>query len=132
MVPAGGSAMVDFKMEVPGTYVLARLLHFRAFNKGALGMLKAEGAEAEKASTPVRKSTLRTSLKRSDFRAGRSRSPSPAESGKLTKEEQVNAGRVLFLVAVGPPVTRWKPSVFPRYSHRSPRATTLWPQEALD
>ncbi len=45
LVPAGGSAMVDFKVEVPGTYVLVDHSLFRAFNKGALGMLKVSGPE---------------------------------------------------------------------------------------
>lgn len=45
LIPAGGSAMVDFKMEVPGTYILVDHSLFRAFNKGALGMLKATGPE---------------------------------------------------------------------------------------
>ena len=43
MVPAGGSAIVDFKVEVPGTYILVDHSLFRAFNKGALGMLKVDG-----------------------------------------------------------------------------------------
>ena len=45
IVPAGGSAIVDFKMDVPGTFILVDHALLRAFNKGALGMLKAEGAE---------------------------------------------------------------------------------------
>lgn len=45
MVPAGGSAMVEFGLEVPGTYILVDHSLFRAFNKGALGMLKVEGPE---------------------------------------------------------------------------------------
>lgn len=48
MVPAGGSTIVEFKLEVPGTYVLVDHSLNRAFNKGALGMLKVSGAE-----TPV-------------------------------------------------------------------------------
>ncbi len=43
-IPAGGSAIVEFKVEVPGTYILVDHALFRAFNKGALGMLKVEGA----------------------------------------------------------------------------------------
>ncbi len=43
VIPPGGAAMVDFKVEVPGTYVLVDHALFRAFNKGALGMLKVEG-----------------------------------------------------------------------------------------
>ena len=43
MIPAGGAAIVEFKVVVPGTYVLVDHALFRAFNKGALGMLKVEG-----------------------------------------------------------------------------------------
>ena len=42
-IPAGGSAMVEFTVEVPGTYILVDHALFRAFNKGALGMLKVDG-----------------------------------------------------------------------------------------
>jgi nitrite reductase (NO-forming) len=45
MVPSGGSAIVEFGLEVPGTYILVDHSLFRAFNKGALGMLKVEGDE---------------------------------------------------------------------------------------
>ena len=45
IVPAGGSAMVEFKVDVPGSYTLVDHSLFRAFNKGALGQLKVEGAE---------------------------------------------------------------------------------------
>src|SRR4030095_4110268 len=43
MVPAGGSAIVEFKVDVPGTFIIVDHSLFRAFNKGALGMLKVEG-----------------------------------------------------------------------------------------
>ena len=42
-VPSGGSTMVEFKVDVPGTYVLVDHSLSRAFNKGALGMLKVAG-----------------------------------------------------------------------------------------
>lgn len=45
IVPAGGSAIVDFKVDVPGTYILVDHSIFRTFNKGSLGMLKVEGPE---------------------------------------------------------------------------------------
>src|SRR3990172_3100055 len=45
LIPAGGSAIVEFKVEVPGTFILVDHSIFRAFNKGALGMLKVEGKE---------------------------------------------------------------------------------------
>src|SRR5437667_5607184 len=43
VIPPGGSAIVEFKVEVPGTYILVDHSLFRAFNKGALGMLKVDG-----------------------------------------------------------------------------------------
>jgi nitrite reductase (NO-forming) len=43
LVPAGGAAIVDFTVEVPGTYILVDHALFRAFNKGAVGKLRVEG-----------------------------------------------------------------------------------------
>jgi len=45
LIPSGGSAMVEFKVDVPGTFILVDHSLFRAFNKGALGMLKVDGPE---------------------------------------------------------------------------------------
>jgi nitrite reductase (NO-forming) len=45
MVPAGGSAIVEFKVEVPGTLIIVDHSIFRAFNKGALAMLKINGPD---------------------------------------------------------------------------------------
>ena len=43
LIPAGGATIVEFRTDVPGTYVLVDHSVFRAFNKGALGMLKVDG-----------------------------------------------------------------------------------------
>ena len=45
MIPPGGSAIIEFKTDVPGTYILVDHSIFRTFNKGSLGMLKVEGPE---------------------------------------------------------------------------------------
>ena len=45
VVPPGGAAIVEFTARVPGTFVLVDHALFRAFNKGAVGMLKVEGRE---------------------------------------------------------------------------------------
>jgi nitrite reductase (NO-forming) len=45
MIPSGGATIVEFGLEVPGTYLLVDHSIFRAFNKGALGMLKVSGPE---------------------------------------------------------------------------------------
>ncbi len=45
LVPAGGSAIVEFKVDVPGNFVLVDHSIFRTFHKGSLGILKVEGKE---------------------------------------------------------------------------------------
>lgn len=45
LVPSGGATMVEFKVDVPGTFILVDHSLTRAFNKGALGMLKVNGPE---------------------------------------------------------------------------------------
>ncbi len=45
LIPAGGSAIVEFTVDVPGTFILVDHSIFRAFNKGALGMLKVSGKD---------------------------------------------------------------------------------------
>ncbi|WP_436410111.1 copper-containing nitrite reductase [Polaribacter huanghezhanensis] len=45
LIPAGGATIVEFKVEVPGTFIIVDHAIFRAFNKGALAMLKVTGEE---------------------------------------------------------------------------------------
>ena len=45
LVPAGGSAIVEFRAEKPGNLVIVDHSIFRAFNKGAIGMIKVTGEE---------------------------------------------------------------------------------------
>jgi len=67
VIPAGGSAIVEFKVEVPGKYLLVDHALFRAFNKGALGTLEVSGEtrhdlytekQPEKAYTGVKASAV--------------------------------------------------------------------------
>ena len=48
LIPAGGAAIVEFRVDVPGTLIIVDHSIFRAFNKGALGMLKVSGEENKK------------------------------------------------------------------------------------
>ncbi len=45
LIPAGGSAIVEFQVEVPGDYALVDHSIFRAFHKGTVGTLMVEGEE---------------------------------------------------------------------------------------
>src|SRR5271165_1377397 len=44
-IPAGGSAITEFKMSVPGTFIVVDHSLERAFNRGALAQLKVSGEE---------------------------------------------------------------------------------------
>lgn len=45
MIPAGGAAMVEFRVDVPGDYLLVDHALFRATDRGANGVLQVSGAE---------------------------------------------------------------------------------------
>ncbi len=45
MIPAGGAAIVEFKINVPGTFLIVDHSLVRAFNRGALAQIKATGPE---------------------------------------------------------------------------------------
>lgn len=45
LIPAGGATITEFKIDVPGEFIMVDHSIFRAFNKGALGMLEASGTE---------------------------------------------------------------------------------------
>jgi len=54
LIPAGGAAVVEFTVEVPGTYLLVDHSLFRAFDKGAIGMLEVSGPAAPEIFKPDR------------------------------------------------------------------------------
>ncbi len=45
LIPAGGAAIVQFQMSVPGTFIIVDHSIERAFNRGALAQLKVSGEE---------------------------------------------------------------------------------------
>src|SRR5690606_40341265 len=125
--PAGGSTIVDFKVEVPGTFVLVDHSLSRAFNKGALGMLKVSGpedrviysgkevdavylgAQAEAGSASAR----REAELREQIAAEISSNPVIAD---LTKEMQIEKGKQVYMqlcFACHMPDGQGLPSVFP-------------------
>lgn len=58
VVPAGGSSMAEFKVEVPGTYINVDHSLFR-IAKGAVGLIKVEGAAHPDIYQGVKQSTGR-------------------------------------------------------------------------
>ena len=97
LIPSGGAIMAEFHMEVPGSYVLVDHSIFRAFNKGALAILKADGPENK----AIYSGKEVDAVYLGDQAAGTSRAPvataaASAKAGNLTKDEQIAAGKVLF------------------------------------
>ena len=45
LIPAGGAAIIEFKVNIPGSFTIVDHSLFRAFNKGALGQLVVEGED---------------------------------------------------------------------------------------
>ncbi len=45
LIPAAGAAIVEFKVDNPGTYILVDHSIFRAIDKGAVGLLNVKGKE---------------------------------------------------------------------------------------
>jgi len=95
LIPSGGAAMVEFHTQVPGSYVLVDHSIFRAFNKGALAILKVAGPEdksiysgKEVDSTYLGDSAVSMQPVATAAKA--------AEAGNLTIPDQVAAGKTLF------------------------------------
>jgi nitrite reductase (NO-forming) len=97
LVPAGGSAIVDFTLEVPGTYILVDHSIFRTFNKGALGLMKVEGPERNDVYSGKEVDSVYLADK-SEKETSRAVSEASAEQakGKVSRQAQVAAGKTLF------------------------------------
>ncbi len=96
LIPAGGAAMMDFHVEVPGSYVLVDHSIFRAFNKGALAIMKVEGPENKAIYSGKEVDEVYLGDRAQPNLAAVSVAAKAATSGALTVEEQVKAGQALF------------------------------------
>ena len=89
LIPAGGAAIVEFKVDVPGSYVLVDHSIFRAFNKGALGLLVAKGEENRKIYAKNEPTSYVSDLKIST-------TPKDDAIVNKTKEQQIADGKVIY------------------------------------
>ena len=96
LIPAGGAAMMEFHVEVPGSYVLVDHSIFRAFNKGALAILKAEGEEVKSIYSGKEVDEMYLGDRALPNLAAVATAAQSAKSGSLTVEEQVKAGQAQF------------------------------------
>jgi nitrite reductase (NO-forming) len=95
LVPAGGSAIVEFEVEVPGTYILVDHSIFRAFNKGALGMMKVEGDDNMAIYTGKEVDSVYLSDKAPDV-AEAGKTDEKQAKGATSQEQQIEAGAALY------------------------------------
>ena len=96
LIPAGGAAMMDFHIEVPGSYILVDHSIFRAFNKGALAILKAEGPENKLIYSGKEVDEMYLGDRALPNLAAVSAAAAAATTGELTIQQQIDAGKVLF------------------------------------
>ncbi len=96
LIPAGGSAIAEFRVDVPGTYVLVDHSILRAFNKGALAMLKADGPEDKTIYSGKEVDAVYVGDRAEPNLAAVSQATAAAASGTLTREDQIKAGQQLF------------------------------------
>ncbi len=96
LIPAGGAAIMDFHLEVPGSYVLVDHSIFRAFNKGALAILKAEGPERKDIYSGKEVDAMYIGDRASANLAAVSQAATAATTGALTPTDQAKAGEALF------------------------------------
>jgi len=96
LIPAGGAAIMEFHMEVPGSYVLVDHSIFRAFNKGALAILKADGPEVTAIYSGKEVDEVYLGDRASPNLAAVATAARSAGAGALTVDEQIKAGQALF------------------------------------
>lgn len=96
LIPAGGAAIMDFHLEVPGSYVLVDHSIFRAFNKGALAILKADGPENKAIYSGKEVDYVYLGDRAQPNMQAVAKAAESASTGELTLQQQVDAGKALF------------------------------------
>ena len=96
LIPAGCAVAVEFKAKVPGSYVLVDHSIFRAFNKGALAILKVDGAEDKSIYSGKELDAVYLGDRSQPNLNAVTAATKAAASGTLTQEAQVLAGQELF------------------------------------
>jgi nitrite reductase (NO-forming) len=95
LIPAGGAAIAEFHTIVPGSFVLVDHSIFRAFNKGALAILKVDGPENKLVYSGKEIDSVYLGDKAKDLKVV-SQAAAATEKGTLTLEQQIKAGEALF------------------------------------
>jgi len=95
-IPAGGASVVEYQTKVPGSYVMVDHSIFRAFNKGALAIMKVDGPENKAIYSGKEVDSVYLGDRDAPNLASVSTATANAASGTLTVLDQINAGKALF------------------------------------
>ncbi len=95
LIPAGGAAIAEFHTVVPGSFVLVDHSIFRAFNKGALAILKVSGPENKLVYSGKEVDSVYLGDKSESLQVV-AQAEAASEKGTLTLEQQIKAGEALF------------------------------------
>ena len=95
LIPAGGAAIAEFHTEVPGSFIMVDHALFRAFNKGALAILKVDGPQNKAIYSGKEVDSVYLGDKAVSL-AAVSEATSAAAKGQLTLEQQIRSGAALF------------------------------------
>ena len=95
LIPAGGAMIAELHLEIPGSYVLVDHSIFRAFNKGALGILKVEGEENLAIYSGKEVDSVYLGDKAGSL-AAVGNAAEAATTGTLSKDHRIAAGRALY------------------------------------
>ncbi|MCP1372662.1 copper-containing nitrite reductase [Dyella lutea] len=96
LIPSGGAAMVEFRTQVPGSYVLVDHSIFRAFNKGALGILKVDGPENKAIYSGKEVDSVYLGDRAEPNLHAVATAAKANAAGTLSKDDQIAAGKQLF------------------------------------
>ncbi len=92
MVPAGGATMVEFKLDVPGDYLMVDHSLARAFNKGAIGVILAEGNPNPSIFAAQAKSEAHSG----DGHSTSKNAPAAAAVPELSKADKIKVGQGIY------------------------------------
>lgn len=95
LIPSGGAVIAEFHTVVPGSFVMVDHSIFRAFNKGALAILKVDGPDNKLVYSGKEVDSVYLGDKASDLKVVSEVAASTAR-GTLSPEQQVKAGEALF------------------------------------
>lgn len=95
LIPSGGAAIAEFHTVVPGSFVIVDHSIFRAFNKGALAILKVSGPEDKLVYSGKEVDSAYLGDKAQTL-AAVGLAEAATEKGTLSLDQQIKAGGELF------------------------------------